>query len=178
MLTRDETVLEVLSHARRMISSYAFAYGLDKEDITQELACEMLEAWDKATCAKSAKAYLYGVARKCLADIVRRHEKPLSLDMPLSKNTNITLGETLSVSDKPSEEEKTRTDATIQAVHRVLHKCRPEAQMYAIRVHCLTAYEHTFLEIKRDRDAGNCNWLRMLRSAFRKDTEIRSLIGC
>jgi DNA-directed RNA polymerase specialized sigma24 family protein len=83
-MNRDEVILEVLSHARRMISNYAYAYGLDKEDITQELACRLLETWPKAVCKafsdNALKAYLYSTIRNQLLKMVTREEKPLRLE--------------------------------------------------------------------------------------------------
>jgi Sigma-70 region 2 len=188
---RDESVLEVLSHAKRMIYNYAVAYRLDIEDITQDLACKLLELWDRASLKDSPKGYLYGVARKHLIRITSPYEKPsnderslserpLSLDIPVHEDD--MLGDMLpAIEHGLSREEEIRMDTVILIVHGILRKCSQDVQIYAIRVFELTSYEPAFQmpEYKPDRMTGNKN-LSMKRAfmcAFREDSRLSSSVG-
>jgi hypothetical protein len=167
MLSRDETVLEVLSHAGRMISNYSFAYGLDREDITQELACKMLEAWDKAVCKalseNALKAYLYGVIRIQLLKMVPREDRPLRLE---DVEQTLTLEFVC---------DRAQVDIVMQAVHKALSKCSAKVQAYAVKAYSLVDYEpdRALPEAK-----SGCVRIRSLRDVFSKEPEILSLIGC
>lgn len=164
-MNRDEVVLEVLSHAKRMISSYVLAYDLDYEDLTQELACRMLEMWPKAVCKaysdNALKAYLYGTIRRQLLNFVPRDEKPLCLD-----EVEITF--TLDIiCDKEQE------DIIMQAVHNALRKCSAKVQAYAVKAYGMSDYvpDRELPEPKK-----GCVRTKSLREVFSRDEKILSLI--
>jgi hypothetical protein len=165
-MKRDEVILEVLSHARRMISNYATAYQLDFEDLTQELACRLLEIWPKAACKaysdNALKAYLYGAICRQLLNFVPREEKPLYLD---EVETTFTLG---ILCDREQE------DIVMQAVHNALRKCSAKVQAYAVKAYDMSDYvpDRELPEAKK-----GCVRTRSLRQIFSQDEKILSLIA-
>ncbi len=165
-MNRDEVVLEVLSHARRIIANYALAYQLDFEDITQELACKMLEIWPKAVCKafsdNALKAYLYGTIRRQLLNFVPREERPLYLD---EVETTFTLD---IVCDKEQK------DIVMQAVHNALRKCSAKVQAYAVKAYDMADYEP---DVPLPEATKGCVRTKCLRQVFSKDEKILSLIA-
>ena len=166
-MNRDDVVLEVLGHAHRMISNYALAYQLDFEDLTQELACKMLEVWPKAVCKafsdNALKAYLYGVIRRqLLLNFVPREERPLPLD---EVETTFTLD---IVCDTD------QVDIVVQAVHQALRKCSAKVQAYAVQAYGLADYEP---DRELPQPKPGCVRTRSLWQVFSKDEKILSLIA-
>jgi DNA-directed RNA polymerase specialized sigma24 family protein len=165
-MNRDEIVIEVLSHAKRMISSYAYAYDLDREDIEQELACRLFETWEKAVCKafsdNALKAYLYSTIRNQLLKMVPREERPLRLD-----DVEQTLTLNLYC-------DRDQMDIVMQAVHKALSKCSAKVQAYAVKTYGLADYEPatTLPEAK-----SGCVRTRSLRDVFSRDEKILALIG-
>jgi DNA-directed RNA polymerase specialized sigma24 family protein len=164
-MNRDEVVLDVLSHARRLIFNYSQAYQLDQEDLTQELACKLLEIWPKAVCKafsdNALKAYLYSTIRNQLCKMVERYEKPL----PLSQvEQTSTLDITCDIE---------QVDIIVEAVHRALRKCSAKVQAYAIKAYGLS-YEP---DIPLPEAKAGCVRTRSLREVFSRDERILALIG-
>src|SRR6266436_5879121 len=104
-MDKDGTIIAVLNRTKRMVHNYASAYRLDAEDLTQELACKLLEVWEKAIHKDNVEGYLYGVARKHLLNFVPREERPLSLDAPTE--TGMTLIDTLTTTQPVTHDEWT-----------------------------------------------------------------------
>jgi hypothetical protein len=162
-MNRDEVILEVLGHARRMISNYAFAYDLDKDDLTQELACKLLEVWDKAACKEHVRPYLYGAIRNQLLKMVPHEERPLRLeDVETTLTLDVYCG-------------KDQMDIVVQAVHRTLRKCSAKVQAYAVKAYGMTDYEP---DRELPQAKSGCVRTRSLRETFSKDERILALIGC
>jgi DNA-directed RNA polymerase specialized sigma24 family protein len=165
-MNRDEVILEVLGHARRMIYSYAMAYQLDIEDVTQELACRLLQMWDKAVCKafsdNALKAYLYSAIRNQLCKMVERYEKPL----PLSQvEQTLTLDITC---------EREQADIIVEAVHRALRKCSARTQAYAVKAYGMADYKPS---IQLPEAKSGCVRTRSLRQVFSQDERILALIS-
>lgn len=166
-MNRDEVILEVLGHAKRMISNYAYAYGLEQEDITQELACRLLETWPKAVCKafsdNALKAYLYSAIRYQLLKLVSREERPLRLE---DVEQTLTLDMYC---------DRDQMDIIMQAVHKALSKCSAKVQAYAVKAYGLADYEPA---IKLPEPKTGCVRTRSLRDVFSRDEKILALIGC
>jgi DNA-directed RNA polymerase specialized sigma24 family protein len=85
---RDACITECLQYVKPMVNNYATAYKLEFDDLLQECAVSMLEAYDVAVSKSThLKAYLYGVARTRLLAFVPRDERPVYLRACLNRVT-------------------------------------------------------------------------------------------
>jgi hypothetical protein len=150
------------------IYSSPFLYRLRKLVLTlsQELACKLLEMWDKAVYKafsdNALKAYLYSAIRNQLLKMVPRKERETSLEALPEETFTIEL-----VCDEDL------TDIIIEAVHAALRKCTPIVQAYAVKAYKLTDYQPA---TKLPEATKRSIRTRCLKRNFSKDEKILALI--
>jgi DNA-directed RNA polymerase specialized sigma24 family protein len=138
----DAYVLSILAECHPVIRRVARSYGLDVEDLTQDLVVKMLE---RPRSLKNPTAYytatVQGMAiTRASKDLGAPH---LSLDVPAYASSDLTLADILPAGPVGMEEDHRTEDAHATIVYAALQRLPLDEQEYLCEVHRLTSYMPT-----------------------------------
>jgi RNA polymerase sigma factor (sigma-70 family) len=72
LLVDEQQLDELIRQSCYDIASFARTSGLDREDLTQEVAIKLIRRWDQVMAAEYPQAYARRVARNQLIDLYRK----------------------------------------------------------------------------------------------------------
>jgi hypothetical protein len=170
---------------------------MDYDDCVQHASLLMLETWAKlpdSVNAKNVEAYLYGVCRRGLYQLlVRKVDRSVatqSLDRPRKDDGTMCLADTIQATEsRRTEAELDYLDEVTETVHSALRSCRIEEQEYAVKAFELPDYTpvapmnysktgFTALYHKRnfDKPRRADNMRRSMKAMFSKHPQVLSLL--
>lgn len=139
---RNEVLPQILDELRGMIYNFARNHGLDFDDCLQDASVIMLEVWPRLP---EDCTYIKNYLGKCVrVELYRRlplceKEKAVSLDAPISPDSNETfadmLADTLQIPDTE------RQDFIAKTLHAALQQCRWQEQLYAKERYQLNSFD-------------------------------------
>ena len=127
--TQPDCIIELYEQVRSIVGCIAREYGIELEDAMQEAYLIIRENWVniyKAGKTGSMLTYARTVVRKELYTRLCR-ASPLSLDAPLTADSDETFAGTLFAPDIQIQPNENVT----KVVHAALHQCTLEEQQYA-----------------------------------------------
>jgi DNA-directed RNA polymerase specialized sigma24 family protein len=166
----------MLREVKPMVYNFSRKFTLEFEDLMQEAALIMLKVWPKIPPEAPIKAYLHGSVKRRLYKILRHKEDMLSLDMPVTEDSQETFADMLQAF---VEQDTQRADHVAKVVHTALRKLSLEVQLHTMTFYGLNSYKPALPRISHKVVYGRQKrYMReSLKTAFRRDSQILSLFS-